>query len=193
VSPGACETLQVPFLGEGDIEGPCSKLNIYDANGSGTVDMDDIVYVSRSLADPLGEFPSGNLEVDINEDGILDLQDLREMINYAFTVLAAEDLDIEPIALTPTIIDTALSFFPPIQPDITSASGNRHLQDGTVPKDETSIVTFEVPSWVETVQTQQPQCGLGTVGRYGKGSKMQDPVRNWVNEYPYDPRYGETY
>ena len=188
VSSGVCETQQVPSLNEGDTIGECTKLNIYDANGSGAVDMDDIVFVSRSLADPLGMFPVGNLDVDINEDGILDLQDLREMINYAFTVLDAQDLDIEPIALTPTIIDEALSFFPPVQPDLAASSNTRRLQDEPSPTDEAHSVIFEVPSWVETVQALQPQCGLATVGVYGKGSKNQDPTRNWVNEYPYDPR-----
>jgi hypothetical protein len=156
----------------------------YDLDGNGTENIDDIIFLARSIADPLGKFPTGNLSVDINGDGKLDLQDLNDTIAYMFTIVADPD-DLLP--LTPNMIDNALSQFPPIRIDTEAAevlTSTRYLEKHVV-------TSMQPPAWAVVRQDhnhrQLETCGLGTFGRYGKGDRNKDPPRTWKESFPYDP------
>lgn len=140
---------------------------------------DDIMFIARCLADPLGEITpeSCGLSADFNGDGIVDLEDLRDVLAHQFTIYSPEEL----APLWPTMIDDAMAHWPPIQPS--STDGRRHLSNNV------QQLEHIVPAWTNEHRELQPTCGLGVSGRFGKGDKNNDPSHNWTNDYPYDPDF----
>ena len=148
---------------------------------SGPNPQDGIISIARCLADPLGEMTpeSCGLSADFNGDGVADLGDLRDVIAHQFTIYSPEEL----APLWPTMIDDAMAHWPPVQPS--SDAGRRRLSNNVQELDHLHFV----PAWTNEHRELQPTCGLGVSGRFGKGSKDNDPSRTWPNDYPFDPDF----
>jgi hypothetical protein len=148
----------------------------YDLNGDKVENADDIAFVARTIVDPLNELPQGDLAADVNGDGILDLQDLSDIIAYMFTILDPQEL----APLTPTILDDIVSFFPILQP-LELQPGRRQLERKDQKKQSSP------PAWMSHRQLQT--CGLAAHANYAKGDKTIEPPRDWTSTHPYDPNW----
>lgn len=70
----------------------CTPSQPFDINGDGNVDLDDLDYVARTISDPFGILPQGDLVADANGDGVVDLEDARSTVNHLISLLGAEAL-----------------------------------------------------------------------------------------------------
>ena len=148
-------------------------------------DISDIVFVARTIDDPYNELPQGDLKADINGDGIVDLQDLSDIIAYMFTILDPTDL----IFLRPIMVEEAPLYFDRMLQSDDPPSGlesrRELLHIGSAVKTDSATT----PTWVLNESQHQRKletCGLATVGSKAKGDKNQEPDRSWPPEWPRD-------
>ncbi len=142
---------------------------IYDLNGDGAENTDDLIVVFRSIQDPYGLPPCK--WADINADGVIDLQDALNMMAH----LIERKVSIEPLNLT---------YF-----DDYSFDWNQETLSGrrlSVPKDNEVGLFTAVPSFMNDARELQQQCGQPTSGAYAKGTGPR-PTIKWDNYFVYDP------
>mmetsp|Transcript_2283 Transcript_2283/g.3471 ORF Transcript_2283/g.3471 Transcript_2283/m.3471 type:complete len:840 (-) Transcript_2283:714-3233(-) len=145
--------------------GKSGKKISFDANNDRMEDSEDISFVARAIADPLGEITPGDLAADVNKDGVVDLDDLRTIIDYFFSILPPEDL--RPIDSSAFIDDI-------LNADIGLPNESPFPED-----DPSRSLQLSGP-----IITQA--CGVNSFGRYAKGVGS-DPAISWNPQYSYDP------
>lgn len=147
--------------------GPAEVSNANDVNGDGKFDNDDLIYVLRSIADPVGVNPPDPTTADLNADGKVDFDDANEML---LALVAANGADsVKP--LTPDY-DQTHNFNWDQAPLSLSSVRISHAKQS-------------LPPFLDFVNRQAKKCGQMASGAYEKGTGP-DPTIVWDDGYPFN-------